>query len=135
MALNPKLANNAASAAADAVARLLDNGYLRIYDGTQATDADTAVGAQTLLAELRFNATSAPGASNGVLTFNAFTADSSANATGTASWFRALKSDGSTAVFDGTVGTGTHDLVVNTTSIVASAAVSVSSFTYTQSKT
>jgi len=135
MALAPSLANAAASAAADAVARQLDNGYLRIYDGTKATNADTAIGAQVLLAELRFNATSAPAASNGVLTFNAFTADSSANATGTATWFRALQSNGTSAVFDGTVGTGTNDLVVNSTAISSGAAVSVSSFTYTQSKT
>jgi hypothetical protein len=134
MALNPKMADAAANAAADAVARQLDNGYLRIYSGTQPTDADTAIGAQTLLAELRFNATSAPGAANGVLTFNAFTADSSANATGTAAWFRALQSNGTSAVFDGTVGTGTHDLVINSTAIQSGAAVSVSSFTFTISQ-
>jgi hypothetical protein len=134
LALNPKLSDAAANAAADAVARQLDNGFLRIYSGTQATDADTAIGAQTLLAELRFNATSAPGAANGVLTFNAFTADSSANATGTAAWFRALQSNGTSAVFDGTVGTGTHDLVVNSTAFQSGAAVSVSSFTFTLSQ-
>lgn len=134
MALNPKLANASANAAADAVARQLDSGYLRIYDGTQPTDADTAVGAQVLLAELRFNATSAPAASGGVLTFNAFTADSSANATGTATWFRALQSNGTSAVFDGTVGTSGANLNLNTTSIVSGAAVSVSSFSYTQQK-
>ena len=134
MALNPKLSNASANAAADAVARHLDNGYLRIYDGTQATNADTAVGAQVLLAELRFNATSAPAASAGVLTFNAFTADSSANATGTASWFRALQSNGTSAVFDGTVGTGTHDLVLNSVAIQSGAAVSITSFTYTPAK-
>lgn len=134
MALNPKLSNATASAKADAVARQLDNGYLRIYDGTQPATADTAIGAQVLLAELRFNATSAPAASNGVLTFSAFTADSSANATGTASWFRALQSNGASAVFDGTVGTGTNDAVINSTAISSGAAVSVSSFTYTESK-
>lgn len=134
MALNPKLANAAASAAADAVARQLDNGYLRIYSGAQPTDADTALGAQVLLAELRFNATSAPAASNGVLTFNAFTPDSSANATGTAAWFRALKSDGTSAVFDGSVGTATSDLILNSVALSSGAAVSVSAFTYTQAK-
>lgn len=134
MALNPKYSNACVNAAADAVARLLDNGYLRIYSGSQPTNADTAIGAQTLLAELRFNATSAPGASAGVLTFNAFTADSSADATGTAAWFRALKSDGTSAVFDGSVGTGTNDLVINSTAISAGAAVSATSLTYTQPK-
>lgn len=134
MALNPKRSNAAVNAAADAVSDLLDNGYLRIYDGTQAVTADTAIGAQVLLAELRFNATASGAAVAGVLTFNAFTADASANATGTASWFRALKSDGTTAVFDGTVGTATTDLVVATTSFVTAAIISVTSFTYTENK-
>lgn len=116
------------------MARQLDNGYLRIYSGTQPTNADTALSGNTLLAELRFNATSAPAASGGVLTFNAFTADSSADATGTAAFFRALQSNGTSVAFDGTVGTGTHDLVVNSTAIQAGAAVSVSSFTFTIQK-
>jgi len=134
MALNPKISNAAANAEADATARLLDNGYLRIYDGTQAVDADTALGAQVLLAELRYNATSAPAASGGVLTFNAITADSSANATGTATWFRSLKSDGTTVVFDGSAGTSGANLNLNSVAIQSGAAVSISSHTYTRNK-
>lgn len=134
MALNPKLSNTAVNTAADVVCPLLNNGYLRIYDGTQPTTADTAIGAQVLLAELRFNATAFGAAVAGVATANALTADTSANATGTASWFRALKSDGTTVVFDGSVGTATADIVLNSVSIVAAATVDVTSFTYTQSK-
>lgn len=134
MSLNPKFSNAAVNAEADALSDLLDNGYLRIYDGAQPTNADTAVGAQTLLAELRFNATASPAAVAGLLTFSAFTPDSSINATGTAAWFRALKADGTSAVFDGTVGTGTHDLVVSTTSLVSGAQASVTSFTHQVSK-
>jgi hypothetical protein len=137
VALNPKLSNAGANAAADAVARLVDNGYLRIYDSTgaaQPATADTAITTQVLLAELRFNATSAPAASAGVLTFNGFTADSSADASGTATWFRALKSDGTSAVFDGSVGASGANCNLNAVAIVAGAAVSISSATYTQSK-
>jgi hypothetical protein len=135
MANNPQLTNAAASAAADATLALLNAGgagYLRIYDGTQAATADTAVGAQVLLAELRFSATAFAAASNGAATANAITADASANATGTASWFRALAGNGTTAVFDGTVGTSGCDLNL---SIVTAATVSVTAMTYTQSKT
>lgn len=135
MALTPKLANAQASRAADAVCVRLNNGYLRIYDGTQPTDADTAVGAQVLLAELRWNATAFGAASNGVATANAITADSSANASGTASWFRALESDGTTAVFDGSVGTSGANINLNSVAISSGAAVSVTAYTYTQSKT
>lgn len=131
---NLKLSNNVVNPQADALSDLADNGYLRIYDGTQPATADTAISTQVLLAELRFNATAAPAASNGVLTFNAITQDSSANNTGTASWFRALKSDGSTALFDGSVGTSGSDINIATTSIVAGAIVGVSSFVYTVNK-
>jgi hypothetical protein len=134
LALTPKLSNAAASAAADAVVDLLDNGYIRIYDGTQATDADTAVGAQVLLAELRWNATAFGAASNGVATANAITSDSSANATGTASWFRALSSNGTTVIFDGSVGVSSANLNLNSVSISSGATVAISSFTYTQAK-
>lgn len=132
MANNPQLANATATAAADAVVDLLDNGYLRIYDGTQPADANTAVSTQNLLAELRFGAPAFGAASNGVATANAITADSSANATGTASWFRALASDGTTVVFDGSVGTASADLILNSTAIQSGAEVSVDSMTYTQ---
>jgi sulfur carrier protein ThiS len=135
MALNPQLANATASAAADAVAALLNSGYLRIYDGSQPATADTAISTQVLLAELRFNATAFAAAVNGQATANAITSDTAANATGTATWFRALASNGTTVVLDGTVGTATSDLVLNTTSIVINAAVAVTAFTYTQSKT
>lgn len=131
---NLKLSNNVVNPQADALSDLADNGYLRIYDGTQPATADTAITTQVLLAELRFNATAAPAASNGVLTFNAITQDSSANNTGTASWFRALKSDGSTVLFDGTVGVSGSDLNIATTAIVAGAIVGVTSFVYTVSK-
>lgn len=135
MALTPKLANAQASRAADAVTARLNTGYLRIYDGSQPTDADTAVGAQVLLAELRWNATAFGAAVNGVATANAITPDSSANASGTATWFRALESDGTTAVFDGSVGTSGANLNLNSVAISSGAAVSVTTYTYTQSKT
>lgn len=131
---NLKLSNNVVNPQADALSDLADNGYLRIYDGTQPATADTAISTQVLLAELRFNADAAPSAVDGVLTFNAITQDSNANNTGTASWFRALKSDGSTVLFDGTVGVSGSDLNIATTAIVAGAIVGVTSFVYTVSK-
>jgi hypothetical protein len=101
---------------------------LRIYSGTQPATGGTAT---TQLAELTCNATFAPAASGGVLTLNAITQDSSADATGTATWFRIVKSDGTTFVLDGTVGTSGADLNLNSTSIVVGGTVSISSFTIT----
>lgn len=112
----------------EVTARAGANALLRIYDGSRPATGGTAT---TLLAELTGNATFAPSASGGVLTLNAITADSSANATGTATWFRWVQSDGTTHVMDGSVGTSGADLNFNTVSIVAAASVSVTSWTIT----
>lgn len=130
MALNTQIADATVNAQANALAALLNSGYLRIYSGTQPTNADTAIGAQVLLAELRFNATAAPSAASGLLTFNAITDDSSADASGTASWFRCLKSDGTTVVMDGSIGTSAANMILSTTTITATQKVSCSSFTH-----
>ena len=63
---------------------------------------------------------------------DAITSDTSADNTGTATFFRALESDGTTVVFQGTVGTSGAELNLNTTSIVQLGTVSVTSLTYTQ---
>lgn len=102
---------------------------LRIYDGTRPATGGTAT---TLLAELTCNATFAAGASSGVLTLNSITQDSSANASGTATWFRIVKSDGTTFVMDGNVGTSGSDLNLTTTTIVSTQPVSVTSFVITE---
>jgi hypothetical protein len=134
LALNPKLSDTAANAAVNAVTALANSGLLRIYDGTQAADANTAVGAQVLLAELTLNATAFAAAVAGVATANAITSDASANASGTATWFRVVKSDGTTVLFDGSVGTSGANLNLNSVAISAGAVVAVTSFTYTQSE-
>lgn len=134
MALNPKYSDTMVNAEANAVGDALNSGYIRIYDGSQPTNADTAVGAQTLLAELRFGADAFGNASGGVITANAITDDSSANATGTATWARILASNGTTVWFDGSVGTSNANVILNTTSIVSGAVVSCSSLTFTVSK-
>jgi hypothetical protein len=134
VAANPKFSNACVNAEADAIGAALDTGYIRIYDGSQPATADTAVGAQNLLAELRFGADAFPAASNGVLTANAITDDSSANATGTAAWARILASNGTSVYFDGTVGTSNANVVLNSLAIASGAVVSCSSLTLTISK-
>ena len=134
MAADPRLTNAAASAAADAVVDRLDTGgagTIKIYSGTIPTNADTAVGAQVLLATLTFSATAFGAASNGVATASAITSDSSADATGTAAWAR-LASGAGTTQMDVTVGTAGDDINFNTVAFVTGATVSITSLTYTQ---
>ena len=131
MANNLQESTESVNAACNAIVDLADTGYIRIYDGTQPADANTAVSTQTLLAELRFGATAFGAASGGTATANAITSDSSANATGTAAWFRVLKSDGTSVLWDGSAGTSGCDLNLNTTAIVSGATVAISSMTFT----
>ncbi len=105
------------------------SGKVRIYSGTRPA---TGGAATTQLAELPLSATAAPAAASGVLTLNAITTDSAADATGTASWFRVLTS-ASAAVIDGTVTAtgGGGDMQLVTTSITAGQPVEITSFTVT----
>lgn len=138
MAADPRLTNAVASAACDAIVDAIDGGAgagtIKIYTGTIPTDADTAVGAQTLLATLTFSDPAFGAASNGVATASAITSDSSADATGTAAWARIATSAGTT-VMDCTVGTSGDDINFNTVSFVSGATVSITSLTVTQPKT
>jgi hypothetical protein len=104
---------------------------IRIYSGTKPATCATALSGNTLLAQLTGNATFAAAASGGVLTLNAITNDSAADATGTASFFRIYDSGGTTCYCQGDVGTSGSDMNLNTVSMVANAVVSITSFTLT----
>jgi hypothetical protein len=128
MALNPHLDDAGANAAAGAVMALCNSGYIDIMSGTQpaANGAATSV-----LASLTCAATAMTGSpSGGVATFAAI-GSVAATGTGTASWFRAYKSDHTTPVFDGSVGIATSNIVLNSVAIQTGATVAVSSLTFT----
>jgi hypothetical protein len=130
MASNIKIDATLRNTIADAITtRVGASGVLKIYSGTQPTNPATALVAQVLLATLPCSATFAPAASGGVLTASAITTANAA-ATGTAAWY-SLQTSGGTRVIEGSVGTATSDLILNTVSIVSGGPVAVTSFTYT----
>jgi hypothetical protein len=134
MAKDTQLSEAAVNGEANALARLLDNGYFNLYDGVKPATADDAITTQTKLATLRFGNPSAPGAVGGTLSFNGLTDDADAAATGTASWFRLFKSDGTTAVLDGTISTTGSNLDLNTVSIQQHGRVSITGYTHDVAK-
>lgn len=106
--------------------------YIRIYDGTRPANEGAAT---TLLAELRGNAGGFGTVTAGVLEASAITSDASADASGTATWFRVLASDGTTIVMDGSVSTvaaGTGDLQLDSTTITATQTVAIDTFVITE---
>lgn len=106
-------------------------GKIRIYDGVRPSSGGTAT---TLLAELPLSNPAAPAASSGTLTFTVPVEDTSANATGTATWGRIV--DGSNTFicdFGVTASGGGGELELITTSIIATQPVKITSFTITTS--
>jgi hypothetical protein len=118
------LTTAARNAACNGVVDLIDAGSgagtLRIYTASFAT----------LLATLTFSDPAFGNAATGVATASAITADSSADATGTAAVFRFYDSD-STEVLSGTVGTSGADINFNTVSWTSGDNISVTSLTVT----
>ena len=132
-----KISTASADAALNAVGALLNNGTLIIYSGTEPTTATTALAGNTILAQLTFGATAfgAPAtddqdATARKITAAAITADASADNSGTATFFRAYKSTGTTTsdvVYQGTAGTSGQQLNLNDTALIQGGNVSISS--------
>lgn len=112
---------------------LLDNGYLKLYDGSRPGSADTSVTTQNLIVILRFNATAFAAASGGSATANAITSGvSTYSPSTTATWARLLQSDDSTVVCDINVSTTGSDLNLANTLIPFNSTVNVTSMTLSE---
>lgn len=131
MAANTHLSIASWNLGLNAALDVLNGGFIEIYDSTgtgQPATPDVAVTTQVKLAKLSLNATAFGASSGGTKTANAITS-SAALATGTATWFRAFKSDDTTAVIDGSCGTAGTDLVLNDVAITTGGTVQVTSWT------
>lgn len=120
------------NAQATAIATEAGSGaQIKIYTGTQPASVATAP-TGTLLGTLVVSGTFGT-ATGGVLTFATVTSDTSADTGGTAGYFRVMKSDGTTGVFDGNITTtgGGGDMTLNTTTITAGGTIAISSGTIT----
>lgn len=102
---------------------------LRIYGGTQPT---TGGAVTTLLVnDFVLGTVFAPAAASATLS-PALPPASTGAVAGTATWFRVVKSDGTTFVMDGSVGTASADLILTTTTIANGSAVAISAWTITK---
>jgi len=137
MAADPRLTNEAASSACDAIVDMIDGGggagYIIWYDGTIPTNADTALGAQNALATSTFAATAFGAASGGTASADTI-AQGTVGVAGTASWSRWYQNDGGT-VLDATVGTSGEDVNFNSVDWSVDATVDVTSLEVVVPKT
>lgn len=126
MALNTTIRNNSVATITTAIGSA---GKLRIYDGVRPASGGAAT---NLLAEIALANPAAPAPSNGIITFTVPQTDTSADATGTATWARVV--DGSNAWIADmsvTASGGGGDLQLVTTSIVATQEVKITAWTIT----
>ena len=98
------------------------------YAGTPPADGDAALSNNDDLFDLTCSASifasKTDGAPGAVGTFDEITEDSSANDTGTLTFFRILTQAAGTVVFQGTAATSDADMIINTTSISSGSTVS-----------
>ena len=109
-------------------------GKVRIYSGTAPVDADTALSGNTQLAELIMTDPAFAGAVNSnpgaTATASAIANDASADATGTATFFRILDSDNVVVAQGAVTATGGGgELELNSVAISAGVIVSITSMT------
>jgi len=127
------LSTNLRNDIADAITAKLDAGAagatIEIYTAPRPASPDVAA-TGTLLATLNMSATSFGNAAGGVITAASITGEASADATGTAAWFRISDSNGLAHV-DGDVATSGAELNVNTVAFVTGASVDITSGTAT----
>jgi hypothetical protein len=97
---------------------------INLYQGTAPANANTGITTQTLLVSCVLAGAFGTD-TNGTLTLGTVN-DGIAVASGTASFFRIFKSDGTTVVMDGSVGTSGEDLNLNTTTINITQTVNIS---------
>ncbi len=138
MTATPVMSIAACKAALDTTTALVNTGgtgSLFIRTGSPPATTLTA-DSGTLLATLGMSATAFPAStsatSNGLATAtaNAISSETNAPATNTAGYFR-IKNGSSVVVYQGTCGTSSADLVMNTTSINSGDTVACTSFKIT----
>jgi hypothetical protein len=130
VALNPKTCIACRDLALNAAFDALGAGaLLRIYDGAQPTDSDTALGAQVKLAELPLSATPFAASASASKAANAITS-ASILATSTATW-ATLVTSGGVRKQDFSVGTSGANLNFNSVLFSLGATCTVSSLTET----
>lgn len=138
MAATPMISPAAAIAGLDTITLRVNSYYINIWTGAIPASCGASE-AGTHLAAPKFGSTAfispaVDGVSTGIMTAtaNAITSDTSAANSGTAGHFRVSSTNGGgTVEWQGTCGTSSADMILNTTSITAGDTIAVTSFTVT----
>jgi len=131
MALNPKLDEGVRNGALDLLTTALGTSPLmRWYDGTQPTNANTALGSQVAGVELACSATFAASATGGSMTVNTITGANASATLSPCTWHSFLTAAGDRK-FDGSCGTTTANLILDTVTIGSGTPCACTSYVFT----
>lgn len=133
MAKSTKLSDLVVNAQGDALASLLTNGFIDIYDGAQPDSADSPTTAR-LCVTLRFGSPAFASAQKGMLAANPIKSGVAVADAEPATWARLYKEDHKTAVMDVSVGTRDANIILPTARIMKGVTVTCSSFQHSIAK-
>lgn len=131
MPLNTQLSNTVVNAQATALAALCNGGFIRVFNGTQPANANTAITSQVLGVTLAFGSPAFDGPTNGVLIANPITPGVAVQSI-TPTWARIYHNDMNTVIMDVSVGASNCNMILN--SFTAGTTITCSSFIHTVSK-
>lgn len=132
--LQTKMSSFAVAVQADALAALLDGGFIDVMSGDQPDNGGDPITTQRVLATMSFGKPAFLKSVDGILSANPI--NSGVGVTdGDPRWFRAYAADHKTAVFDGSAGKGKDfNLQLPAKTIVEGVTVSVTNLTHTVRK-
>ncbi len=130
----PKISNlsiKSANIEADAFAKLMDGGFIDIYDGAQPESADEPLSSTHRLGvTLSFGSPAFLPAAAGVITANQIMPGVAVMSLNPATWARIYQKDHKTAVMDVSVGTRDAVIILPSTNLPAGITVTCSFFTH-----
>jgi hypothetical protein len=134
MALNTRLSGLALVSQLNTLSILADGGFLNIYTSTQPSSPDIDITTEVLLASFNlpdpaFEDAIIDGDGNGLMLAYPIPSTEAVEI-GTASWFRIFQSDGTTSLWDGSVGTIDANLIVNSVDFQKYATVEINSLAH-----
>ena len=104
---------------------------VRIYDGSPPAGVGSPLSNNNVLVEFELGSDWMDAASGGVKAFSDTPVAATATGTGTASFYRVVKANGTDAMEQGTVGTSGTDMTIDNTSIAAGQTVRITSWSKT----
>lgn len=134
MSKNTRLASFVVDIQANALAELLNNGFIDIYEGPQPESPDESVGLRKLCVSLKFGSPAFMPAVMGIISANPISSNKSVADVNPATWARCFRADHKTAVMDVSAGTKDANIILPNTHIVRGITIGVSSFMHSVAK-